>query len=44
MKTVLLDIKNITPLAEPTTICLGNFDGVHIGHQKVIKQAMLDSG
>jgi riboflavin kinase/FMN adenylyltransferase len=44
VKTVLLDIKNITPLAEPTTICLGNFDGVHIGHQKVIKQAMLDSG
>ena len=43
MKTVLLDIENITPFEEPITICLGNFDGVHIGHQKVITKAVLDS-
>ncbi len=44
MKTILLDLVNITPFDEPISICLGNFDGVHIGHQQVIKKAVLDSG
>ncbi|MFA5421514.1 MAG: riboflavin biosynthesis protein RibF [Bacilli bacterium] len=44
MKTILLDLDNIAPFDHPTSLCLGNFDGVHIGHQKLITQAVLDSG
>lgn len=44
MKTILLDLQNITPFDEPISVCLGNFDGVHIGHQQVISKAVLDSG
>lgn len=43
MKTILLDLENIQPFETKTSICLGNFDGVHIGHQKVITQAVLDA-
>lgn len=43
MKTILLNLEDITPFKNPISICLGNFDGVHIGHQKVIMKAVLDS-
>ena len=44
MKTILLELENLPRFASPISICLGNFDGVHIGHQQVIKKAVLDSG
>ncbi|HPM07619.1 MAG TPA: bifunctional riboflavin kinase/FAD synthetase, partial [Bacilli bacterium] len=33
MKTILLELENLPRFASPISICLGNFDGVHIGHQ-----------
>lgn len=35
----LMDIKNI----EPTVIAVGNFDGIHLGHQQLIKKAVADA-
>lgn len=35
----LEDINNI----EPTVIALGNFDGIHLGHQAIIKKAVHDA-
>lgn len=43
MKTILLDLDNVQPFISKTSICLGNFDGVHIGHQKVITQAIMNA-
>jgi len=43
MKTILLDIDNIEPFAAEVDICLGYFDGVHLGHRKVITRAVADS-
>lgn len=39
MKTILVDYKNIEPRFESLSICLGYFDAVHLGHQKLIKYA-----
>ena len=39
MKTILLDYKNPTQRFDSLSICLGYFDGVHIGHQALIKYA-----
>lgn len=38
MSIVLLDLYNIEPLTKDTALCLGTFDGVHLGHQKLIKK------
>ena len=39
MKTILLDYKRPTQRFDELSICLGYFDGVHIGHQSLIKYA-----
>ena len=39
MKTILLDYKNPTQRFDSLSICLGYFDGVHLGHQTLIKYA-----
>lgn len=39
MKTILVDYKNIEPRFESLSMCLGYFDAVHLGHQKLIKYA-----
>ena len=39
MKTILLDYKNPTQRFDALSICLGYFDGVHLGHQALIKYA-----
>ena len=43
MEIIHLDINNVKPIANKLTLCLGYFDGVHIGHQKVINEALMDS-
>ena len=39
MKTILLDYKKPTERFDSLSICLGYFDGVHLGHQALIKYA-----
>ena len=39
MKTILLDYKKPTERFDSLSLCLGYFDGVHIGHQELIKYA-----
>ena len=39
MKTILLDYKRPTQRFDALSICLGYFDGVHLGHQYLIKCA-----
>lgn len=39
MKTVLVDYKKPTSRFENLSLCLGYFDGVHVGHQSLIKYA-----
>lgn len=39
MKTILVDYKNIEPRFNSLSMCLGYFDAVHLGHQKLIKYA-----
>lgn len=43
MKTILIDLNNIQPFERKISLCLGNFDGVHRGHQKVILNALAKS-
>ena len=43
MEIIYLDVNNLKPVAPKLTLCLGYFDGVHIGHQKVISEAIMDS-
>jgi len=43
MRTIQLDYKNIGEYKEELTLCLGYFDGIHIGHQKVISDAVKDA-
>lgn len=31
--------KDITPWVESAVVCVGNFDGVHLGHQHLLRQA-----
>lgn len=39
MKTIIIDYKNINKIADNLTLCLGYFDGVHLGHQKLLREA-----
>ena len=39
MKTILLDYKKPTDRFDALSMCLGYFDGVHLGHQTLIKYA-----
>jgi riboflavin kinase/FMN adenylyltransferase len=36
MKTVFLDYRNVSGHANKMTLLLGNFDGVHLGHQRLV--------
>lgn len=39
-----LFIDNIEEIKEPIAICLGYFDGLHLGHKKIISNAIQNSG
>ncbi len=38
MKTIFIKDKKFEPLSEPVCAAIGNFDGVHLGHQKLISE------
>ena len=38
MKSIFIKDKNFIPLPEPVCAAIGNFDGVHLGHQKLIDE------
>lgn len=40
MKTIYLSKDNIKAPSEMISICLGYFDGIHLGHQQIIKEAL----
>jgi len=40
MKTIFGDISKFPPLPAHTVLCLGYFDGVHVGHQAIVKEAI----
>ena len=40
MKIVEFDIKNVPINDKEISLCLGYFDGVHLGHQAIIKESM----
>ena len=35
---IIRDLKNVKEFTELSTIVIGNFDGVHLGHQEIIKK------
>ena len=39
MKVIYLNVNKPTKLPADTALCIGEFDGVHIGHQELIKAA-----
>lgn len=43
MKSYQLHLDDIKPIAKKMSICLGYFDGVHLGHQKIISEAVKNS-
>ena len=42
MKTIYLSKDNIKAPSDKISICLGYFDGIHLGHQQIIKEALKD--
>jgi len=40
---VINDLKTITPLKKSTALAIGNFDGIHLGHQKILKLLQKES-
>ena len=39
IKVIYFDINNPISLKEDLSLCLGYFDGVHLGHMKLIEEA-----
>lgn len=42
MITATISLDHIVPSEEPLSLCLGNFDGMHLGHQEVLFQCRYD--
>ena len=40
---IIRDLKNVKVFTKLSTIVIGNFDGVHLGHQKIIKSLISNS-
>ena len=40
MKLIKIDQNNLSSPSESITMCLGYFDGVHLGHRQIIHQAV----
>ena len=36
---IIRELKNVKEFTELSTIVIGNFDGVHLGHQEIIKKS-----
>ena len=41
--TVINDAKELRPGARKVCVCIGFFDGVHLGHQQIIRQTVTDA-
>jgi|LSQX01.1.fsa_nt_gb riboflavin kinase/FMN adenylyltransferase len=41
VQKINISLKKIPLIKEPIALCLGNFDGLHLGHQRLIKEALL---
>ena len=39
IKVIYFDINNPISLKEDLSLCLGYFDGIHLGHMKLIEEA-----
>lgn len=40
MQTIRFNLSNIQQCSEEISLCLGYFDGIHLGHQELIKKAV----
>jgi riboflavin kinase/FMN adenylyltransferase len=43
MKVIRINLDNIESLPEGTALCLGYFDGIHVGHQTLINRAVQEN-
>src|SRR5574344_794150 len=43
MEVIHLDVDNVQPVCKNLGLCLGYFDGVHLGHQTIIRDAMINN-